>query len=59
MQYEMTASDNSIDDQNLTTLLFTQILGAALGVPGEKLSKTGRLPSDLFQDGIVNSQSMK
>ncbi|MCF6249007.1 MAG: CoB--CoM heterodisulfide reductase iron-sulfur subunit B family protein [Desulfobacula sp.] len=50
MQYEMVKSDNTINNQNLTTLLYTQILGAALGVSEKKLSETGRLPEDLFKD---------
>jgi len=50
MQYEMVKSDNTINDQNLTTLLFTQILGAALGVPLQKLSESGQLPINLFQE---------
>ncbi len=48
MQYKIATSDAPVDDQNLTTLLFTQILGAAMGVPGKKLSETGELPWDLF-----------
>ena len=50
MQYEMVKSVNWIDDKNLTSILFTQILGAALGVPEKKLSETGRLPANLFLD---------
>ncbi len=56
MQYEMATTDNLpdkltdrlVDNQNLTTLLFTQILGAALGVPESELSEKGRLSVDLF-----------
>lgn len=48
MQYEMAATDNLVDDQNLTSLLFTQILGTALGVPEKELSETGQLALDLF-----------
>lgn len=47
MQYEMTASGNSANIQNLTALLFTQILGAAMGLPEKQLSETGQLPSGL------------
>jgi heterodisulfide reductase subunit B len=50
MQYEMAKSDHTINDQNLTTLLFTQIMGAALGVPLQELSESGQLPINLFQE---------
>ena len=48
MQYEMVKSENSIDDKNLDSILFTQILGAALGISEKKLSETGRLPADFY-----------
>lgn len=50
MQYETMEPSPAIDDINLTPLLFTQLLGAALGLSEEVLSQAGRLPSNLFLD---------
>jgi len=47
MQYEMVPSAKSLPDPPIP-LLFTQILGAALGIRKNKLSATGGLPSTLF-----------
>ncbi|MFH2091524.1 MAG: CoB--CoM heterodisulfide reductase iron-sulfur subunit B family protein [Pseudomonadota bacterium] len=48
MQYELVKTQNTLNNQNLPTLLFTQILGAALGIPGHRLSQTGQLPENLY-----------
>ena len=48
MQYETARSEMGITGKALDTLLFTQIIGAALGVEEQALSETGRLPGGLF-----------
>lgn len=48
MQYELAKTQNGIDDHGLTPILFTQILGAAFGIPPNELFESGNLPSDLF-----------
>lgn len=48
MQYETAKADMGITENDLKTLLFTQIIGAALGVEEQALSENGRLPGGLF-----------
>ncbi|MCP4718977.1 MAG: disulfide reductase [Desulfobacteraceae bacterium] len=46
MQYEMVKDQEQINSPG--TILFTQVLGAALGINGNRLSTTGRLPSSFM-----------
>lgn len=48
LHYEMAYRQDNIDNKNLRTLLFTQILGAALGVDEQELSDSGKLSAILF-----------
>lgn len=48
MQYEMTRHSPDLNHHHVPAILFSQILGAALGIPVNRLSRPGRLPSMLF-----------
>ena len=48
MQYEMTQYQKQLNNHSLPAILFTQILGAALGINNNLLSLSGKLPLALF-----------